>query len=199
MKKIVLFLMLALLSCPAMHAQYAAFKQSVAKYRTVKSAVASAVMTKGNKVMKKTKKATGYLYMKDPDKVAISVNNGKDQLVMNGNTFTMVTNGRKHIANATTAAQFAAFKQVFQSVLSGGNINVDKIPGVSITQNNGNVVVTMIPSKQKRMMFTSFILTIDKTSNSLESLRMNGKRGYTLYTFGNFRFGAAVNNKVFSL
>ena len=41
----------------------------------------------------------------------------------------------------------------------------------------------------KRMMFTSFVLTINTRTSQLQSLRMNEKAGnYTEYTFSNFQF-----------
>lgn len=197
MKKILLFLMLSLFMVAGASAQEAAFTQAVCKYRTQKTAVASAVMTKHTNAMKKDKSCTGSLYMKSPDKVAIVCNGGKEQLVMNGNTFTMVMSGHKHVASAKTAAQFAAFKAVLLGVLDGGKTDISKVQGVKVATNGGHVVVTMTPAQAKRMMFTSFVLTLNRKTGALETLRLNNKRGYTLYTFSDFKFGSAVNDKVF--
>lgn len=197
MKKLLLLLLMVVCSVPAMHAQQAAFEQAVAKYRTAKSATAAAVMVKHNKALTKNKTYTGSLSMKDPDKVAIVVGGGKEQLVMNGNTFTMVQGGHKRVASAKTASQFAAFKAVLQSVLSGGKTNISTVKGVKIAQQGGKVVVTMTPDPAKHLMFTSFVLTLNKTTNAMESLTLNSKRGYTEYRFTNFKFGGAVSDKVF--
>lgn len=197
MKKVLFFMLLSLLSLTTGFAQEAAFNNAVAKYRTAKSATAKATMVKTRRALKKGQTFTGALYMKDPNKVAIVCNGGKEQLVMNGNTFTMVMRGHKRVASAKTAAQFAAFKAVLQSVLSGGRTNISKVPGVRISQSGGNVIVTMTPAKARRMMFSSFVLSIDKRTGALESLAMNSKRGSTVYSFTGFRFGASVNDKVF--
>lgn len=197
MKRILILLIAALALVPAVNAQQSAFEQAVSKYRNAKTATASAVMVKHNNAMSKDKSYSGALYMKDPDKVAITVNNGKDQLVMNGDVFTMVQNGHKRVASAKTASQFAAFKAVLKSVLSGGTPNISKIQGVNVQTEGGNVVVTITPAKAKRMMFTSFVLSIDRKSGALEALWLNSKRGYTKYTFTGFKFGSAVNDKVF--
>lgn len=181
MKKLLLLLLMVVCFVPAMHAQQAAFEQAVAKYRTAKSATAAAVMVKHNKALTKNKTYTGSLSMKDPDKVAIVVDGGKEQLVMNGNTFTMVQGGHKRVASAKTASQFAAFKAVLQSVLSGGKTNISTVKGVKIAQQGGKVVVTMTPDAAKHLMFTSFVLTLNKTTNAMESLTLNSKRGYTEY------------------
>lgn len=197
MKKILMIIVMALALVPAIHAQQSAFNQAVVKYRTSKTATAKAVMVKHNKAMTKSKQYRGGLYMKDPDKVAITVNGGKEQLVMNGSTFTMVQGGHKRVASAKTASQFAAFKAVLQSVLAGGNANIGKVQGVAIRQQGGKVVVTMTPQQAKRLMFTNFVLVIDKQTGALESLTLNSKRGYTQYKFTDFKFGGAVADNVF--
>lgn len=197
MKKILLTLMMALTFSPAINAQQATFKQAVARFQTSKTATAKAVMVKHNKAMTKNKTYSGGLYMKSPDKVAITVDNGKEQLVMNGNTFTMVMGGRKHVASAKTASQFAAFKTVLKSVLSGGTINISGVQGVKISHSSNDVVITMTPAEAKRLMFTSFVLVINKNTSALESLTLNSKRGYNEYKFSNFKFGGQVSDKVF--
>lgn len=178
-------------------AQESVFTSAVTKYRTSKTASAKAVMVKHNKAMTKNKTYNGSLYMKSPDKMAIVCGNDKEQLVMNGNTFTMVQGGHKRVASAKTASQFAAFKSVLQSVLNGGKTDISKVQGVKIETEGGDVVVTMTPTAEKRMMFTSFVLTINRKTGALEALQMNSKRGFTKYTFTNFKFGATVNDKVF--
>lgn len=193
------FFIIGLLSMLAMagFAQESLFTQAVSRYKSAKSATATAVMVKHNKALTKSKTYNGALYIKEPDKVAITANNGKEQLVMNGNTFTMVMGGRKHVASAKTASQFAAFKTVLYSVLSGGKTNISNVQGVKISQQSGSVVVTMTPAQAKRLMFTSFVLEINKGTGALESLTLNSNHGFTQYKFSNFKFGAAVSDKVF--
>lgn len=197
MKKLFPIILLTLAIALPSAAQEAAFNQAVAKYRTAKTATAKAVMTKHNKSMTKNKTYSGSLYMKSPDKVAIVCDNGKEALIMNGTTFTMVMNGSKHVASAKTAVQFAAFKAVLQSVLNGGKTDIAKVQGVDLSTDGGNVVITMTPTKAKRMMFTSFVLVIDRHSGALESLQMNSKHGFTKYTFSGFKFGGSVADSVF--
>ena len=204
MKKIVLFVLLSMMAVTATFAQEAAFTQAVAKFKSAKTATANVTMTQHNAALTKNTTATGSLYMKDPDKVCISVNGGKDQLVMNGNTFTMVMKGRKHVANSKISAQFATFKSVFYSVLSGGKSYISKLSGVSVAQSGHNVLVTIVPvaanaKEKRRMMFSSFELVINKSTNALVSLSMKDRRGgYTKYAFTGFRFGGSVNDKVFN-
>lgn len=188
MKKILFLLLLSLATVSAAFAQDAAFTQAVARYRTAKGATAKATMVKHNKAMTKDKTYTGSLTMKSPDKVSISCDGGKEQLVMDGNTFTMVAGGHKRVASAKTAAQFAAFKAVLLSVLNGGRTDITKVQGVKVETAGVDVVVTMTPAKARRMMFTSFVLTVNRKTGALETLSLNSKRGYTKYTFTGFKF-----------
>lgn len=198
MKKYLFLALLSFMSLTTAIAQESVFTQAVAKYRTAKTATAKVEMIKHNKAMTKVTTYSGTLSMKEPDKVAIVCNSGKEQLVMNGSTFTMVQAGRKHVASAKTASQFAAFKAVLLSVLSGGKTDITKVQGVTVATQGSDVVVTMTPAKAKRMMFTSFVLNIDRKSGALVSLTLNSKRGYTKYKFTNFKFGATVADKAFN-
>ena len=59
---------------------------------------------------------------------------------------------------------------------------------------NGTLLVLTItpqPDSKKaarRMMFTSFVLTIDTKTSEIRSLRMNERSGYTEYTFSGYKF-----------
>ena len=62
-----------------------------------------------------------------------------------------------------------------------------------------NVVLTIKPEAgDKKMMFTSFVLTIDTRAQELRSIRMTQKgSNYTEYKFSNYKLKAAVDDKVF--
>jgi hypothetical protein len=89
-------------------------------------------------------------------------------------------------------------------VLSGGKSDISKLSGVSVAQSGHNVLVTIVPvaanaKEKRRMMFSSFELVINKSTNALVSLSMKDRRGgYTKYAFTGFRFGGSVNDKVFN-
>lgn len=192
-----------LLCCITMMAQGASYQQAVSKFRNSVGETATVTRVIHKAALKEDKLAKGNLWMKKPGKVCISVNKGKDKLIMNGATFTMVINGKKHVTNAKTNAQFTTFEKVFESLLSGGSngVNIDKLPGVSVSKQGGKLVVKIIPvtdKKQRGMMFSSFELTIDAQTSALKSLRMNQRKGnYTEYQFGNFQFNQKVADNLF--
>ena len=139
--------------------------------------------------------AQGTLTMRQPATVEIAIDGGSDALLMEGSTFTMTVKGKKHTTTSQQNPQFATFQKVFEAILAGGSQDVAALKEVSVKKNGQQLILTITPEaadkkQQRRMMFTSFVLTIDTATSQLRSLRMNEKAGnYTEYTFTNFQFG----------
>ena len=117
---------------------------------------------------------------------------GKDQLLMQGNVFTMTVKGKKHTTNSQKNTQFATFQTVFESIMSGGTIDISKLSDLTISKQGNNLVLTITPKtsskkEARRMMFSSFVLTLDSKSGELRTLRMNERAGYTEYSFSSHR------------
>lgn len=183
-------MMVWLALCTAwMTAEAQSYQKVAARYATVKGATAKVTLVQHKSALKAAKTATGTAWLTRPDKVSISVNGGKDQLVMDGTVFTMVSRGHKRTTDSRTNAQFATFHQVFVSLLSGGHTggNIDNLPGVSIKNEGQTMAITVVPTKAKHMMFSSFVLTLDTRTSALRTLRMNQKgKNYLEYTFSDF-------------
>ena len=177
-------------------AQMADYQKAVAKYKKFSTATATVVKTKHNKALKQDMMTSGTLTMKKPDQVSIECEGGKDALIMDGSTFTMVLRGRKHTTTSTGNPQFATFQAVFESILSGAQNGVDlkKFNDLKVTKNGNTVVLTITPETndkklKRRIMFSTLILTIDTKTSELKSLRLNERKGgYTDYAFSNFKF-----------
>jgi hypothetical protein len=137
---------------------------------------------------------SGTLTMRQPATVEISIDGGKDALLMEGNTFTMTVKGKKHTTTSQQNPQFATFQKVFESILAGGTPDITSLKELTIDKKGQQLVITITPQAddkkaQRRIMFTSFVLTIDTATSQLRSLRMNEKAGnYTEYTFTDFKF-----------
>lgn len=201
MKRIITSLLLTII-CSITFAQNASFQKAVSKYKTVVSLTASATKTRHNAAVTKDAVTQGAFYVKKPNKVLITFNNGKDALLMNGTAFTMTINGRKFKTNSTHNPQFKTFQNVLESIFTGGNIDLSKLPDVKITQNSNNVILTITPmmdkKNSKRQLFNSFVVTIDSNTSELRTLRMNEKKGnYTEYKFSEYKFGATVADNMF--
>lgn len=191
MKKIfVTFLMM--LMCVTISAQQDAFCKAVARYKKAASVTASVVKTTHKNAVATDQVEKGALTMKKPAEVSIVIDGGKDQLLMQGSSFTMVVKGKKHTTSSDSNPQFASFQTVFESILSGGDKDISQLKDLSMTQKGNKLLLTITPmaegKKAKRMMFSSFVLTIDTQTSELKSLRMNDRGGYTEYVFSNYRY-----------
>ena len=139
--------------------------------------------TSHKKAVKTDVVTTGTLTIRKPDYICISTDGGKDQLTMDGTKFTMTMGGRQHVTDSRKNPQFATFHTVLKAV-----INQQAIPqgdDLTVVTKGATTTVTIVPTgKQKRQLFTSFVLTVDAKTKSLRTLRMNGRgEDYTEYTF----------------
>lgn len=139
--------------------------------------------TSHKKAVKTDVVTTGTLTIRKPDYICISTDGGKDQLTMDATTFTMTMGGRQHVTDSRKNPQFATFHTVLKAV-----INQQAIPqgdDLTVVTKGATTTVTIVPTgKQKRQLFTSFVLTVDAKTKSLRTLRMNGRgEDYTEYTF----------------
>lgn len=124
---------------------------------------------------------TGTLTIRKPDYICISTDGGKDQLIMEGTTFTMTVGGRQHVTDSHKNPQFATFHKVLKAV-----INQQTVPqgdDLTVVTKGNTTTVTIVPDgKKKRQLFTSFVLTVNAKTKALQTLRMNGRgEDYTLY------------------
>ena len=173
-------------------AQQADFQKAVARYKNAKNVTATVTKRAHKEAVATDAVTKGTFLMKAPNEVSITMEGGKDQLIMQGNQFTMVANGKKHKTDSQKNIQFASFQAVFESILSGGAKDISQLKDLSLTQKGRTLVLTITPVAEgkaaKRMLFSSFVLTIDSQTSELKSLRMNERAGYTEYVFTNFQF-----------
>lgn len=191
--KLILFLFAFHFSLLSALAQQADLKQAVARYQKATCVTAQTLKTTHKNAVAKDQTTRGTLTMRQPSEVVISMEGGKDQLKMQGNVFTMVVRGKSHTTNSQTNAQFRSFQTVFEYILQGGKGDLSKLEDFSIQRQGGTLVLTITPKAankkaQHRMLFSSFVLTIDAKTSELKSLRMNERSGYTEYTFSDYQF-----------
>ena len=143
----------------------------------------SVTKTQHTKALKKDVVTTGTLTIRKPEYICISTDGGKDQLIMDGTQFTMTMKGKKHVTDSRKNAQFATFQKVLKAVINGQPIPA--ADDVTVTKDGGKSIIIITPAgKQRRQLFTSFVLTIDTKTSAFKTLRMNGRReSYTEYTF----------------
>ena len=192
MKRFFSFFLFACI-CIASFAQQDEFRKVVAKYKNTSSVTASVVKTAHKNALKNDVVTKGNLIMKSPSEVSIVMQGEKDQLLMKGSTFTMVVNGKKHTTSSEKNIQFVTFQAVFESILSGGAKDISSLNDLTMKKQGNSIILTITPQAAnkkaaKRIMFSSFVLTIDTKTSELKSLRMNERAGYTEYTFSGYKF-----------
>lgn len=192
MKRFFSFFLFACI-CIASFAQQDEFRKAVAKYKNTSSVTASVVKTAHKNALKNDVVTKGNLIMKSPSEVSIVMQGEKDQLLMKGSTFTMVVNGKKHTTSSEKNIQFVTFQAVFESILSGGAKDISSLNDLTMKKQGNSIILTITPQAAnkkaaKRIMFSSFVLTIDTKTSELKSLRMNERAGYTEYTFSGYKF-----------
>ena len=192
-KWILPFYLFTFLPLTLMAQSSADFQKAVARYKNAKNVTATVTKRAHKEAVATDAVTKGTFLMKAPNEVSITMEGGKDQLIMQGNQFTMVANGKKHKTDSQKNVQFASFQTVFESILSGGSKSIAHLTDLTMKKNGTLLVLTITPkpdSKKaaRRMMFNSFVLTIDTKTSELRSLRMNERTGYTEYSFSNFKF-----------
>lgn len=193
MKRLLLFLVILFVQISVTMAQGSDFQRAVSHFKG-HGATAAATRITHKAALANDATAQGTLTMRQPATVEISIDGGKDALLMEGSTFTMTVRGKKHTTTSQQNLQFATFQKVFEGILAGGAQDIAALKEVTVKKDGKKLVVTITPEaadkkQQRRMMFSSFVLTIDAATSQLLSLRMNEKAdNYTEYTFSNFQF-----------
>ena len=193
MKRLTLITLFIQLFTVSLFAQNADFKRAVARYASAKTVTAAVTKTTHKNAVARDVVSKGTLTMKAPSEVSIVMEGGKDQLLMKGSDFTMVVNGKRHTTSSKSNPQFASFQAVFESILAGGTKDISRLGDLSISKQGSTLVLTITPKADpkkaaRRMMFSSFVLTIDTNSSALRSLRLNDRSGYTEYKFTGHQF-----------
>jgi hypothetical protein len=189
---IVLWALLLLTALP-LSAQNTDLQKAVARYKKATVVTATATKTSHKDAIAKDVITKGTLTMKKPADVGITIDDGKDQLIMHGSEFTMVVKGKSHKTSSQKNPQFATFQAVFEYILNGGEGSLASYKDLAFSKQGNNIVITITPQAdskkaQRHMIFSSFVMTIDKNTSELKSLRMNERGGYTEYTFTGHKF-----------
>ncbi len=197
-----------LLACTVLPAQEAEIRQAMKRYRDICTLEASVVRVRHNAALTEDTTLEGKLYFKAPGRMCMTFEGGEDMLLMEDGVFTIVDGGHKSVARGKTQTQFESLAEVFKDVVLGMEADDALIGCSKVTiEKEGNLcMLTVSPAGteeaklSRRILYTSFVLTIDLKSSEFKSLRMNERgQNYTRYDFTGFRLGASVADDVFQL
>jgi len=175
------------------------------KFKNMQTLEADVVMTKHNTMVTTDVTSKGKFYFKKPSKMCLTFGDGKDVLLMDGQSFAMVKDGKKQTLNAQGNSQFEALKTLMQNFSAGQESDVDlsEIADVDMEKAGDLIKMTVTPivtdpKEKRKMMFSSFVVTIDQKKSELKSVRMNEKgQNYTQYDFSNFKQNGNIADAVF--
>lgn len=203
MKKLIV-LLLVLLPCLALTAQEADIRRLAEHYADVQTLSATVTRTRHNVLLAQDEVTRGHFFLKKPGKMCLSFDDNKDMLLMESGTFTLVEQGRRTVAKGRNGQVLGALGSVLRGLFADGSYVPDEAATVTVEQNGNRCILTVTPllknaKEKRRLMFTSFVLTLDNASGRLLSLRMNERgENYTQYDLTGHQPGAAVSDIVFT-
>ena len=188
-----LLIILSIFISISSHAENTDFEKAVSRFKTSQNVTATATRVFHIGLLNQNVKSHGRLNISAPDKMSISVANGKEQLNMDGNDFNMIMFGLEHKTNSTNNPQFKTFQAVLSAIINGNPNHLNGVKGINICKNGDILTISIDPScemdKKKKPMFTSYVITLDCKSGVINTLRLNRKgKSYIEYTFRDFTF-----------
>ena len=197
-------LLLILLPCLTLSAQEADIRRLAEHYADVQTLSANVTRTRHNVVLAQDEVTHGHFFLKKPGKMCLSFDNNKDMLLMEAGTFTLVDKGRKSVAKGRNGQVLGALGAVLRGLFADGAYVPDEAATVAVEQSGNRCILTVTPvlkspKEKRRLMFTSFVLTVDNASGRLLSLRMNERgENYTQYDLTGHQPGVQVEDAVFT-
>lgn len=205
MKKLFSVIVAMVVAC-SLWAQDDVMQQAMEGYKNLTSLTAKVTKTVHNTMVTKDQVSTGTFYFKKPAMMCISTNGGKDKLLTDGASFTIVQNGKPATANGKGNSALGPLVDAIKGITSGNaDTDLSDVADVDMERNGNLVVLTVTPivknaAERRKMMFQSFVITVDTKVGELRSVRLNEKgENYQLYTFSNFQKDVRIDDAVFSV
>lgn len=208
MKRLLLILTVILLSCtmyssPAI-AQDDVMKQAMEGYKNLTTVKADVKKTVHNTMVTKDVVTTGTFYFKKPVQMCITTNGGKDQLLTDGQNFTIVQDGKPSTANAKGNSSLSPLVNAIKAITQGqSDVDLSDVADVDMEREGDLVIMTIAPiaksaAEKRKMLFQSFVITVDSKVGELKSIRLNEKgQNYQQYDFSNFKRDVKIDDAVF--
>lgn len=179
-------------------------KQAMEGYKNLTSLSAKVTKTVHSEMVAKDLVTTGMFYFKKPAKMCITTNGGKDKLLTDGETFTIVQNGKASTASGKGNAALAPLISAIKGITSGQqDVDLSEVADVDMERDGNKLVMTIAPivknaADRKKLLYQSFVITFDQKAGELRSVRLNGKgKNYEHYEFSNFQAEAKIDDAVF--
>ena len=208
MKKIfaIIALVLFFLGCftPSLFAQQDVMQQAMEGYKNLTTLSAKVTKTVHNEMVTKDLVTKGDFYFKKPAKMVITTNQGKDKLLTDGENFTIVNNGKASTASGKGNSSLTPLVNAIKSMTSGNtDTDLSDVADVDMEKQGNLMIMTIVPivksaAEKRKMMFQSFVITVDSKAGELKSIRLNEKgKNYQQYDFSDFKHDVKIDDAVF--
>lgn len=207
MKKFFVLLTILVLSvcCSfSLSAQEDVMKQAMEGYKNLTTLLAKVTKTVHNEMVTKDVVTKGDFYFKKPAKMVITTNQGKDKLLTDGESFTIVNNGKANTANAKGNSALTPLVNAIKGMTSGNtDTDLSDVADVDMEKQGNLMIMTIVPitksaADKRKLMFQSFVITVDSKAGELKSIRLNEKgKNYQQYDFSDFKHDVKIDDAVF--
>lgn len=204
MKKFILSIIVVLCSVFAASAQEDMMQQAMEGYKNMTSLQANVKKTVHNTMVTKDQVSTGMFYFKKPAMMCITTNQGKDKLLTDGESFTIVQNGKASTAKGSGNSSLTPLVNAIKGMTSGDSeTDLSDVADVDVENEGNKMVMTIVPitktaAEKRKLIYQSFIITIDTKAGELRSIRLCGKgENWEQYDFSNFKKDVAIKDEVF--
>lgn len=210
MKNIFAWVLIALsfisFSFSSLHAQDEVMKQAMEGYKNLTSVTAKVTKTVHNEMVTKDQVSTGMFYFKKPAQLCITTNGGKDKLITDGENFTIVQDGKASTTSGKGNSSLTPLVNAIKGFTSGkADTDLSEVADVDVERENGLLIMTITPivksaAERKKMLYQSFVITVDQNAGEFRSIRLNGKgKNYDKYEFSGYQFNAKFDDAVFNV
>lgn len=124
-----------------------------------------------------------------------------DKVVMNGETFTIVTNGKTHTSDAASNPMMAQISFMMQACMSGNISKLGRGWNMSIEKKEDSYQVVLTPTdKRVKRYISSMAMLFDKVTVTLNQLLIEeSSGGYTEYRFVNKKLNQKIDCSYFKV
>lgn len=180
-------------------------RQAVEGYKSLTTVKADVKKTVHNTMVAKDVTSNGTFYFKKPAQMCIVTNGGKEKLLTDGEHFTIVQNGKVSAMAGKGNNALAPLIQAVKSITQGNtDTDLSDVADVDMEREGDLMIMTIAPitrsaAEKRKLMFQSFIITVDTKSGDLKSIRLNEKgQNYQQYDFSNFKKEVKIDDSVFN-
>lgn len=188
----------------SLFAQEDVMKQAMEGYKNLTTLSAKVTKTVHNEMVTKDVVTKGDFYFKKPAKMVITTNQGKDKLLTDGESFTIVNNGKANTANAKGNSALTPLVNAIKGMTSGNtDTDLSDVADVDMEKQGNLMIMTIVPitksaADKRKLMFQSFVITVDSKAGELKSIRLNEKgKNYQQYDFSDFKHDVKIDDAVF--